>query len=117
MAGCSPLADVLRLVLGMDVLRRSGPELWPRVTPQNEEDDLTRTDKGASRRKAREPESDDKTLHLRLTPDDQQRLRAILGHMLTAPEAVPESVSYAGALRYAMRRCVENLHTKAARGS
>lgn len=79
---------------------------------------MTRKDKGATRRKARATGDDDKTLHLRLTPDDQQRLRVILGHMLTAPESVLESVSYAGAVRYAMRRFVENppAHVKQAAG-
>jgi hypothetical protein len=72
------------------------------------EGELARTGKGATRRKQRSAEGDDTTLHLRLTPEDQKRLRAIVGRMLVDPEVDQhERVSYAGAVRYAIRLCVE----------
>ena len=73
---------------------------------------MKRADKPAvpvvGRRKYTSTEGDDTTIHLRLTPDDRQQLRAILGFMLQDPECDSrERVSYAGALRYSMRLCVE----------
>jgi hypothetical protein len=64
------------------------------------------------RRKYNSAEGDDTFIHLRLTPEDRQQLRAVLGFMLQDPEcdspARPsERVSYAGAVRYALRLCVE----------
>lgn len=75
---------------------------------------MKRTDKPTvpvvGRRKYRSTEGDDTTLHLRLTKEDRQQLRAVLGFMLLDPECDErerERVSYAGAVRYAMRLCVE----------
>jgi hypothetical protein len=74
---------------------------------------LKRADKAAvaprAPRKYRSTEGDDdSTLHLRLTAADRQRLRAILSFMLEDPDADRrERISYAGAVRYSMRHCVE----------
>jgi len=66
---------------------------------------VTGAGKGAARRKHRSAEGDDTTLHLRLTPEDQRHIKAVLGFMLNDP-AADVRVSYAGAIRYALDHCV-----------
>jgi hypothetical protein len=71
---------------------------------------MKRTDKPRARKeRGMEPNADvDTTLHLRLTAEDRQHLRTILGYMLEDPEIDRrERVSYAGAVRYSMRQLVE----------
>lgn len=76
---------------------------------------VTRAEKAAPRRKYRTTEAEeDTTLHLRLTPELRRQLRLVLGRMLEDPHADRrERVSYAGAMRYALRDCVERLPAKA----
>jgi hypothetical protein len=72
---------------------------------------MKQTDKARSHKaRGAEPNADDDTtLHLRLGKEDRERMRSILGFMIQDPEIDRrERVSYAGAVRYAMRRCVEN---------
>lgn len=73
---------------------------------------MNRAARAPKRRANTSAEDNHKTLHLALTPEDEQRLRTILGRMLADPEACHERVSYASAVRYAMRLCIEQHHPK-----
>lgn len=56
-------------------------------------------------------------LHARLSPEEQSQLDTVLGWLVREPLSLRrrrlddhprEKLSYAGAIRYALRRCVEN---------
>lgn len=62
-----------------------------------------------ARRGDKTPEDRD-WLHMCLLGEDRARLKRILGHLLDGAERQDgESISFAGAARYAFRRCSETL--------
>lgn len=69
---------------------------------------------------AHEARREESPLTIRLPAEDQRGLKTILGWMLYDPELLDsrERLSYTGAVRYALRRCLANppAHVEAAEG-
>ena len=86
------------------------PEERPQVVVHVERlEDAPEAVARAHRARRGEKETDDGDwLHMRLLGEDRARLKRILGRMLVADElGENESISFAGAARYAFRRCLD----------